>query len=161
MNNDGCVAQSEEQESLKLKVVGSTPAAPTKFCGKCEQTKTTDEFHRRGKGLQPYCKTCKKENDAEYRRANMPYFVEKAKAQRVEVAKWYAALKDKPCNDCGGKFDPVCMQWDHLPQYSKSANVSNLAKTGRKSAVLAEIKKCELVCANCHALRTKNRHILG
>lgn len=69
-------------------------------------------------------------------------------------------LKEKPCTDCGYSFHPVAMQFDHLDPSQKVASVSALV--GRcvpLSAVLAEIAKCELVCANCHAIREhKRRH---
>jgi hypothetical protein len=46
------------------------------------------------------------------------------------------------------------MQWDHLPGTEKHADLGWLVRTDNKRRVLAEIAKCELVCANCHALRT-------
>jgi hypothetical protein len=45
------------------------------------------------------------------------------------------------------------MQWDHPPGTKKVAPVSALYR-GKRARVLAEIAKCELVCANCHAIRT-------
>lgn len=82
---------------------------------------------------------------------------EKARKLR-EFRKWYLSLKTaKACTDCGNIFPPVCMQWDHLPQYDKLANVGDLYRRQDKRLVLAEIAKCELVCANCHAIRTAER----
>ena len=49
------------------------------------------------------------------------------------------------------------MQWDHLPGFEKRANVADLVKRSLKKQAEEEIKKCELVCANCHAIRTHNR----
>lgn len=48
------------------------------------------------------------------------------------------------------------MQFDHVDD-NKIENVSNLARRGSREEVLAEIAKCELVCANCHADRTHYR----
>ena len=56
----------------------------------------------------------------------------------------------------GGFFHHAAMTWDHLPGREKVNEVSNLRRTSRK-AVLAEIAKCELVCANCHAVRSFER----
>ena len=53
------------------------------------------------------------------------------------------------------------MQWDHLPGMEKLAEVSNLIRRLCKARVLEEIAKCELVCANCHAIRTVNRRVTG
>jgi hypothetical protein len=47
------------------------------------------------------------------------------------------------------------MQWDHLPGGVKRGDVSTLRAT--REEVLDEIAKCELVCANCHILRTFRR----
>lgn len=64
-------------------------------------------------------------------------------------------LKDgRPCGDCGGIFPPFVMHWDHLPGYLKTADVSVLVGTRSREIVLNELAKCELVCANCHVMRT-------
>jgi hypothetical protein len=67
-------------------------------------------------------------------------------------------LKGEPCADCGQRFDPVCMDFDHRPGEQKRTEVSRIAAEWPSMAVLlAEIAKCDLVCANCHRLRTKHR----
>lgn len=65
-------------------------------------------------------------------------------------------LKANPCVDCGGRFPPECMDFDHAPDSVKLFDISKATCTVVK--LLAEIKKCELVCANCHRIRTKNRN---
>ena len=49
------------------------------------------------------------------------------------------------------------MQWDHLPGEEKIASLGDLSRRHNRERVLAEIRKCELVCANCHSLRTLRR----
>ena len=57
------------------------------------------------------------------------------------------------CADCGHD-DRRVLQFDHV--VSKHCNVSHLA--GRMEAAFwAEVGKCDLVCANCHVLRTRSR----
>jgi hypothetical protein len=65
-------------------------------------------------------------------------------------------LKSHPCQDCGGRFAPVAMDWDHRDPKTKWHNVSFLAGGPEftKADVVAEIAKCDLVCANCHRVRT-------
>jgi len=46
------------------------------------------------------------------------------------------------------------MHWDHRPGTDKLGDVSNLLGRLCKQRVLDEIAKCDLVCANCHAVRT-------
>ena len=64
------------------------------------------------------------------------------------------SLKSKPCTDCKGVFPPECMDFDHIRD--KLFEVSRL-KHQSADRLLAEIAKCELVCANCHRIRTKKR----
>lgn len=66
-------------------------------------------------------------------------------------------LKSMPCADCGGTFDPVCMDFDHRPGTAKRRAVGKMAGKFSEAAILAEIAKCDVVCANCHRLRTKTR----
>jgi hypothetical protein len=49
------------------------------------------------------------------------------------------------------------MQWDHLPGFVKSGNISDDFDGRSRDEVLEEIAKCELVCANCHVIRTFRR----
>jgi len=67
-----------------------------------------------------------------------------------------ARLKEAPCVDCGRRFPPECMQWDHRPGEVKYRAISRITSMPRE-ALMAEIAKCDLVCANCHAIRTKAR----
>lgn len=74
------------------------------------------------------------------------------KANSARVRK----LKSYPCADCGGIFDPVCMDFDHLPGTDKVRNIAAmLAEPWER--IQAEIDKCELVCSNCHRVRTHIR----
>ncbi len=53
------------------------------------------------------------------------------------------------------------MQWDHLPEFEKLGDLS-ASWTGRsEEEILAEIAKCELVCTNCHTIRTFKRNRWG
>jgi len=65
------------------------------------------------------------------------------------------AVKDTPCKDCGGRFPPVCMDFDHV----RGEKLFQLAEGFCRSAadVADEIAKCEVVCANCHRIRTHSR----
>jgi len=59
-----------------------------------------------------------------------------------------------PCADCGVSYPPYIMQFDHIVD-GKRGNVADMARSGFSIENLkAEIAKCELVCANCHAERT-------
>jgi len=62
-----------------------------------------------------------------------------------------------PCGDCGETFPPYVMHWDHLPGHVKIEEIGSMVGSWRREAILAELKKCELVCANCHVMRTVRR----
>jgi hypothetical protein len=66
-----------------------------------------------------------------------------------------ATMKDKPCMDCGVQYPSCVMEWDHRPGEIKLFTISQGVNRGRPLAeLLAEIAKCDLVCANCHRIRT-------
>ena len=59
-----------------------------------------------------------------------------------------------PCVDCG-ETDPVVLEFDHLA--AKSFDIGQSIDRRPWAAILAEIEKCEVVCANCHRRRTAIR----
>ena len=64
-------------------------------------------------------------------------------------------LRHHPCVDCG-EADPVVLEFDHLEE--KTASISVLmSQTATSKAVEAEIRRCEVVCTNCHRRRTATR----
>jgi hypothetical protein len=66
----------------------------------------------------------------------------------------------RPCADCGGRFHPAAMDFDHQPGTKKvRGGVSALARHGTttKAVLIREMWKCDLVCANCHRVRTFTR----
>jgi hypothetical protein len=68
-----------------------------------------------------------------------------------------ATLKEgRACADCGGIFPSFVMHWDHLPGHVKIAEISAMVGR-RREVVIEELAKCELVCANCHVMRTVTR----
>ncbi len=78
-------------------------------------------------------------------------------AERRRRRALVAEMKEaSPCADCGKHFPAVCMDYDHVGS-DKTANVARLVASSSWAATLAEIAKCELVCANCHRIRTARR----
>lgn len=84
------------------------------------------------------------------------------RAMRARRRQLVDRLKSVPCMDCGGRFDPECMDFDHRDGTTKVRDVANFtAGQGTVAGLLAEIAKCDVVCANCHRLRTKARRKPG
>jgi hypothetical protein len=68
-------------------------------------------------------------------------------------------LRCVPCTDCGGTFKPYQMDFDHRDPSTKSFNVmAGRAMLMATSKVLAEVAKCDVVCANCHRVRSRDQH---
>jgi len=90
-----------------------------------------------------------------YREKNREGIRSRLRARRLEIRLWLNAQKDKPCMDCGGSFPMECMDFDHV----RGKKLFNLASTVTtiKARLEAEIAKCEVVCANCHRIRTHRR----
>lgn len=109
----------------------------------------------------------RKQKQAEYARAHYERNKEamKARAKLHRQAKAdllrneIVRAKDVPCADCGIKYITPVMEFDHIDD-NKDFTIS--PSVGRGIAVatlLAEIAKCEVVCANCHRIRTHNRRL--
>jgi len=61
------------------------------------------------------------------------------------------------CVDCGFNGSSCALDFDHKPEFKKSKIVSQMGSFPWHS-ILSEMAKCDLVCANCHRIRTKTRH---
>jgi hypothetical protein len=124
----------------------------------CREEKPVADFHRGPRGYQHWCKSCRRGYDREYHRRTRSLRLAQKRAYAAAYFKWYQGLKRGPCADCGGVFPPPAMSFDHLPGTEKVDDVANLVRKHRgKSVIMAEIRKCELVCVNCHALRSSAR----
>jgi hypothetical protein len=66
-------------------------------------------------------------------------------------------LRDRPCVDCGGRFPPCAMDFDHRDPATKRSSVTRLVGRAGTARLLDEAAKCDIVCANCHRLRTFER----
>ena len=80
---------------------------------------------------------------------------EKVKKTRATVRKYILEykLENSTCADCKISYPPHVLDFDHL--YDKKFQIGGWANQSRKiSTVIEEIKKCEIVCANCHRHRT-------
>lgn len=63
---------------------------------------------------------------------------------------------EKGCTDCGYRENHAALEFDHLDGNQKINNVSSMIYLSWVR-ILSELEKCEVVCANCHAIRTQER----
>ncbi len=79
------------------------------------------------------------------------------KKQKDYLARYLKEFKEKnPCMDCKISYTFYMMDFDHV-RGTKQANVAELINTLSKKRLDAEIAKCEIVCSNCHRVRTHMR----
>ncbi len=75
-----------------------------------------------------------------------------------EVKLWAIAYKGAFCKDCGFDFEgrPECAQFDHRNGRNNVPHGQTITRMKRNRMVV-ELDLCDLVCANCHAIRTRKR----
>jgi hypothetical protein len=126
-----------------------------KTCSKCGADKSIDRFYARTKssdGRQGVCKPCMTESKRDsIRKTN--------NRQRSVASAYVDSIKRSPCMDCGIFYPPYVMQFDHRDPSTKIAPVSTLIGGGMSQRLITEIAKCDLVCANCHCVRTYQRRM--
>ena len=77
------------------------------------------------------------------------------KKERKLKRKWLDGLKmESGCIRCGYRESPVALHFHHVDPETKRFNVSNVLRGYCRASILAEIEKCEILCANCHAIET-------
>jgi len=125
-----------------------------KFCSrKCQQKSwCAENREKRNQSVREYRKRKYEENGC-YRDAG-----QKAKA----LKEWMIELKSQPCQDCKLSFEVCCMDFDHRDGTVKSYNVGSMfAHHYSRELIETELAKCDLVCANCHRIRTRDRRLGG
>ena len=78
---------------------------------------------------------------------------------RVSRREWFREAIDSlklelGCTDCGYNANPEALDFDHLEDKKMAVAHGTLASWPK---VLNEMAKCEIVCANCHRIRTGQR----
>lgn len=132
---------------------------PLHRCSRCREWKAENEFHHSQKGEYTYCRDCRNAYDRRY------YTERGAAARNARRRDWQAAAREwmnslksgVPCADCGEMFPVFVMHWDHLPGFEKVDEIGTMVGNRSRDLILKEIEKCELVCANCHVIRTVKR----
>jgi len=61
---------------------------------------------------------------------------------------------EKGCGHCGYDENPIALDFHHLDKLLKEKNVSSYWRTSwaQFKQIEDEIKKCEVLCANCHRI---------
>jgi len=127
-------------------------------CKTCYIEKPLDSYTPSQQRRKGRCKECQKNYSRQHYLNNKEKYLDKDKIRRDEYRKLIAQYKDVPCKDCGKKYRPHVMDFDHVNPEEKSFTIGRAVAIGiHKEIVIEEIKKCEVVCSNCHRERTYNR----
>lgn len=80
--------------------------------------------------------------------------IERRKRRQQEIRNWFMRYKSSlSCMDCGISH-PAVLQFHHRNREDKSFNISDVVrKASSVKQITDEIKKCDVVCVNCHAKR--------
>lgn len=127
----------------------------TKNCCLCKQDLPVSRFKKnksRKDGLQSQCSECHAKYRREHYQKNRQKYLDKSHDRRLQYRKQYHDwLRQQKCVDCG--IDDIrVLELDH--QRDKEFNVSQKAGILSWESLKKEIDKCEVVCANCHRIRT-------
>ena len=88
---------------------------------------------------------------------NREAYLKRTRERRRELENLVRQRKSVPCSDCGGTFPYYVMQFDHVAD-AKVGLIREFVRRANRTLLLAELEKCEVVCANCHAIRTWTRY---
>lgn len=102
------------------------------------------------------CRVCHRRYTRQHYQDNKQYYIDKAakrtNEQRDKIREHLIACFAVGCSDCG-TTDVRVLEFDHLGD--KEYNISTMLGGGMNlDKVKAETAKCDVVCANCHKIRT-------
>jgi ribosomal protein L44E len=125
----------------------------TKVCTSCDKDLPVTKFKYRSAGgrqsgqRQAMCNRCL------YVKYTRPLVEQKTQ----EIHKYQM---EKGCMDCGYNEHPAALEFDHHVDSEKSFNIGEQIGSRSRERLWEEIAKCDVVCANCHAIRTATRRQL-
>ena len=112
-----------------------------RVCTRCKTGKHRSHFYSIGKRLHSWCKGCFN-----------GYLIDKAKARKAEVIE----QKGGGCVDCGLTYDgtnTVVFDLHHTTGTDDKVGDWKAMRLMSGDRLKRELKKCVLLCANCHRLR--------
>lgn len=114
---------------------------------------------------QGQCKRCRVYHQKAYMKRNEARLKEKTRErnkERYEAAKAFRKARKAElveemggkCKRCGYAENNVALDFDHIDPTRERFGIGPRLAFCSMSVLLAEIAKCQLLCANCHRIRT-------
>ena len=131
-----------------------------RVCSGCKISKSLSDFpfsNKEKNKRRYYCSVCSSKMGSDWYKRNKKKVIDRANLQKEIIKQEIYKIKESvPCADCGIFYPHYVMDFDHL--FDKKFNIStNIKRKGRRQ-LLAEIAKCEVVCSNCHRIRTYKKY---
>ena len=123
-----------------------------KMCTQCKKILPITSFGKRGYNKKnPTIKRSAACYKCHYRK-----YIRSSTSKKYE---WVRAIKlERGCIDCGYNAHPEALEFDHISD-NKRFTIGEMLHNYSKANIMLEIEKCEVVCSNCHAIRTANRRV--
>ena len=87
------------------------------------------------------------------------YYARTNRSRTIKKRELWDLKELSGCVDCKEKYPHFMLDFDHLPEFEKLGSPTQIIATYSSARALVEVAKCEVVCANCHRIRTWNRSI--
>jgi len=129
-----------------------------KLCTICRSDKPHSDFNRaagRKDGLQTHCRECNAVYSRRYYQSHTEEHRETTRKRRQQRRRLTKQRIDNikrqlKCSVCG-ESDIACLDFHHIDPASKEFDIAMAMNyEGPWDTVLAEIRKCVCLCANCH-----------
>ena len=86
-----------------------------------------------------------------YEKHKAAYIKRAAEAKKIQRQKWAIFKSTLSCQNCGFSH-PQALDFHHLDPQPGDKKVYVLVGHGRIRAAFEEIKKCAVLCSNCHRM---------
>jgi endogenous inhibitor of DNA gyrase (YacG/DUF329 family) len=134
---------------------------PTLSCAQCGVEFTLNSRGRHKKFCSASCRSLAYyHSNAEYKQKVLEKSSSRQKRLRQENDEKLNSYKiEKGCAHCGFNSNPRALQCNHINPLEKSFQISSHISSKSWTEILSELGKCEILCANCHAIHSyDNKH---
>ena len=105
---------------------------------------------RKNLTFQSNCRECQKKYRKNHYLNNKKKYIDKAAKYTKDIVGWfYEIKKELKCEFCGENRYWV-LDFHHKDPKEKDAEIATLIYMGSKKRIINEIKKCSVLCSNCH-----------
>ena len=127
----------------------------TKKCTKCQRELPLDNFRWKNKAegrKHSQCKDCQKAQEKQHyqesaeRRESVRLTANYQKTTNMQLVE---EARMSGCKKCG-EMRPYVLDFHHRDGDEKIATINRMIKSASVQTLQTELKKCDVLCANCH-----------